>query len=188
MWWLPQISDTHIWESLWFESMYTMQGKTWSTRHTLFTLNPRRVPNHTSHVVHICNLSLIPTRLKHVLHPKEVLTIEDRLARPLSWVTSFPLPHECLGVRERYFSQVVTQIHQLIGSIYKHAIGTFNVCLRGLTNRSLTDTGGGYNVEGDGFSYHTPWPFQPAVSTFHLRAPHNFRISIQSLSTELKRE
>jgi hypothetical protein len=51
------------------------------------------------------------------LHLGEVLATEDRLIRPLSWVTSFPLPHDSLGVGERGFGQVVTQLHQLIGRI-----------------------------------------------------------------------
>jgi hypothetical protein len=51
------------------------------------------------------------------LQPGEVLVIEDRLAWPLSWVTSFPLPHDSLGVGERGFGHVVTQQHQLTGPI-----------------------------------------------------------------------
>jgi hypothetical protein len=51
------------------------------------------------------------------LHLGEVLAIEDRLARPSSWVTSFPIPHDSLGVGERSFGQVVTQLHQLTGPI-----------------------------------------------------------------------
>jgi hypothetical protein len=46
-WWLPQTRDAHIRESRWFESMYTLQGKTRSTRHTHPTLSPRMVPDHT---------------------------------------------------------------------------------------------------------------------------------------------
>jgi hypothetical protein len=38
---------THIRESRWFESMYTMQSKTRPTRHTLSTLNPHMVHDHT---------------------------------------------------------------------------------------------------------------------------------------------
>jgi hypothetical protein len=45
------------------------------------------------------------------LHPGEVLTTEDKLAQPSSWVTSFPLPHHSLAVGERGFGQVVTQLH-----------------------------------------------------------------------------
>jgi hypothetical protein len=51
------------------------------------------------------------------LHPGEVLATEDRLAQPLSWVTSFPLPHDSLGVGERDFGQVITQLHSLTGPI-----------------------------------------------------------------------
>jgi hypothetical protein len=51
------------------------------------------------------------------LHPREVLVTGDRLAQLSSWVTSFPLPHDSLGVGERGFGQVVTQLHQLTGPI-----------------------------------------------------------------------
>jgi hypothetical protein len=37
---------THIRESRWFKSMYTLQGKTWPTRHTLTMLSPRMVQYH----------------------------------------------------------------------------------------------------------------------------------------------
>jgi hypothetical protein len=101
------------------------------------------------------------------LHSEGVLATKDRLARPSPWVTSFFLPHDSLGVGERYFGQVVTQLYQLIRPIYQHAIGTFNACSQGPTHRSLTDTGGGYNLGGVDFPHTTPRPFQPTVSTFH---------------------
>jgi hypothetical protein len=168
--------------------MYTLQGKTRSTRHTLSTLDPCRVLNHTSHVVHVGNLLLVPRGQNRPLHPGEILAIKDRLARPSSWVTSFPLPHDSLGVGERGFDQVVTQLHQLIGLIYQHAIDTSNACLWGPTNRSLTDTDGGYNLRGVSFPHTTPWPSHPAVSTFHLRAPPGLELSIQSLPKDQERE
>jgi hypothetical protein len=90
------------------------------------------------------------------LHPGEVLTIKDRLAQPTSWVTSFSLPHDNLGVGERGFGQVVTQLQQLTRPIYQHVIGTFNACSRGPTHRPLIDTSGGYNLGGVGFPHHTP--------------------------------
>jgi hypothetical protein len=62
------------------------------------------------------------------------------------------------------------QLLGLPGPYHRHAIGTFNTCSRGPTHRSLTDTGGGYNLEGAGSLHTTPWPSQPAVSTFHLRS------------------
>jgi hypothetical protein len=123
-----------------------------------------------------------------LLHPEEVLATEGRLVRPSSWVTSSPLPHDSIGVGERGFGQVVTHLHQLIGPIYEHAIDTSNACLRGPTYRSLTDTGRGYNLGGAGFPHHTPRPSQLAVSTFHLRAPPDHRLSIQRLSIDVERE
>jgi hypothetical protein len=83
------------------------------------------------------------------------MAIKDRLAWLSSCVTSFSLPNGNLGVGERGFGQVVTQLHQLTGLIYQHVISTFNACSWGPTHQSLTDTGGGYNLEGAGFSYHT---------------------------------
>jgi hypothetical protein len=80
-------------------------------------LDLHRVSNPISHVVHVGNLSLVPTRMKQHLHSREVLVIQDRLARPSSWVTSFSLPHDSLGVEERDFGQVVTQLHYLTGPI-----------------------------------------------------------------------
>jgi hypothetical protein len=44
------------------------------------------------------------------------------------------------------------------GPIYQHVIGTFNICSWGPTHRSLTDTGGAYNLEGATFPHHTLWP------------------------------
>jgi hypothetical protein len=38
---------THLRESRWFESMYTLQGETRLTRHTYSTLSPCMVPDHT---------------------------------------------------------------------------------------------------------------------------------------------
>jgi hypothetical protein len=54
--------------------MYTLQGKTRSTRHTLSTLDLHRVPNHTSHVVYVGNLSLVLTRTKHAPTPGRSLS------------------------------------------------------------------------------------------------------------------
>jgi hypothetical protein len=51
------------------------------------------------------------------LHPGAVLAIEDRLTRSSSWITSFSLSHESLGVGEKGFGQVGTQLHQLTGPI-----------------------------------------------------------------------
>jgi hypothetical protein len=46
MWWLPQTSGAHIWESQQFESMYTLQEKTWPTCHTHPMFSPCMVLGH----------------------------------------------------------------------------------------------------------------------------------------------
>jgi hypothetical protein len=55
--------------------MYTLHGKTRSTHHTLSTLDLRRVPDHTSHVIHVGNLSLVPTRMKLAPTPERSLGV-----------------------------------------------------------------------------------------------------------------
>jgi hypothetical protein len=54
----------------------------------------------------------------------------------------------------------------LLGPYHQYVIGTFNTCSRGPTERSLTDTGGGYNLRGASFPRTTPRPSRPAVSPF----------------------
>jgi hypothetical protein len=104
-------------ESWRFESMYTLQRKTRSTRHTLFTLDLHRVPDPTSHVVHVGILSLVPTRTKQAPTPER--SLGDRRQTDLAVILGhlIPLPHNSLGVGERGFGQVVTQLHQLTGPI-----------------------------------------------------------------------
>jgi hypothetical protein len=101
------------------------------------------------------NLLLVPTRPKHALHPKEVLPTEDRLARPSPWVTSFFLPHDSLGVGERDFGQMVTQLHQLTGPISPACDRYVQYLLAGPTHWFLTDIGGGYSLKGIGFPHTT---------------------------------
>jgi hypothetical protein len=81
------------------------------------------------------------------LHPGEVLAIEDGLTQPSSWVTSFPLLHDSLGLGERGFDQVVTQLHQLTSPYHQHVTSTVNTCSRVSTPRSLTDTCESYHTE-----------------------------------------
>jgi hypothetical protein len=52
------------------------------------------------------------------------------------------------------------QLLGLPGPYHRHTIGTFNTCSRGPTERSLTDTGGGYNLEGVSLP-HTDSPTFP---------------------------
>jgi hypothetical protein len=58
------------------------------------------------------------------------------------------------------------QLLGLLDPYHQHAIGTFNTCSRGPTERFLIDTGEGYNLGGAGFPCTTPRPSRPAVSPF----------------------
>jgi hypothetical protein len=69
----------------------------------------------------------------------------------------------------------------LLGPYLHHVIGTFNTCSWRITHWSLTDIGGGYNLEGAGLPHHTPQPSQLTVSTFHLSVPPGLRLSIQQI-------
>jgi hypothetical protein len=59
----------------------------------------------------------------------------------------------------------------LLGPYHQHVIGTFKTCSRGPTHQSLTDTSGGYSVEGVGFSHTTLQPTQPTVLSFPPKGP-----------------
>jgi hypothetical protein len=58
------------------------------------------------------------------------------------------------------------QLLGLLGPYDQYAIGMFNTCSWGPTERSLTDIGGGYNLGGADFPRTTPRPSRPAVSHF----------------------
>jgi hypothetical protein len=73
----------------------------------------------------------------------------------------------------------------LPGPYHRHVIGTFNTCSRGPTHRSLTDTGGGYNLRCAGLPHTTLRPSQLVVSTFHLRASPGLQFN-QVSSTKSK--
>jgi hypothetical protein len=54
----------------------------------------------------------------------------------------------------------------LLGPHHQYAIVTFNTCSWGPTKRSLTNTSGGYNIEGVNFPCTTPRPSWLVVSHF----------------------
>jgi hypothetical protein len=151
--------------------MYTIQGKTWPIRHMLFMLSPCMTIR-ILHGSHIATFREPSTYLdgSHCSREKGLPTqfIAHRLTDP--------------RVHTQFLSQVNPwssrlkpnfyrwQATRLTEPIYQYAIGTFNTCSRGPTHRSLTNTGGGYSLEGVSFSHTTLWHSQPAVSTFQLRA------------------
>jgi hypothetical protein len=191
MWWLPQISNTHIQESRRFESMYTLQGKTQSTwrirfprqsmydRYTLSTGSSRTWQPFTSRRQSWAGPLLPRKRAPDTIY----ITPADRSAGlyPVS------LPSQLMKQWGQSQPFVDGRLLTLSGPYHRHEIGTFNTCSWGPTHRSLTDTGGGYNLEGASFVHTTLRSSQPMVSTFHLRAPPGLQF-IQNLSTKLEFE
>jgi hypothetical protein len=93
--------------------------------------------------------------------------------------------NEVVGLNEE---SVDDRLLGLLGLYHQHVISTFNTCSWGPTHRSLTDTGGAYNLRGYDFPYHTTYLSQPTVLHFHLRALAGLRLTNQPLPTEIKRE
>jgi hypothetical protein len=59
----------------------------------------------------------------------------------------------------------------LLDPYHQYVISTFNTCSRGPTHRSLTNTGGGYNLRGAGLPHHTHRPSQLMVLHFPPKGP-----------------
>jgi hypothetical protein len=98
-------------------------------------------------------------------------TIHNALADQLMGPYLVSLPGQPLKQWGQSQASIGNQLLGLPGPYHQYAIGTFNTCSQGPTHRSLTNTGGGYNLGGAGFPHTTRWPSQQPVSPFHLR-PH----------------
>jgi hypothetical protein len=155
--------------------MYTLQGKTRPTHHVRFarqsTYTRHTLPAGSPHTWQPFMKS--STTMNRVIAPKKKGSRHNprhvgKLIR--GSVPSFsPEPAiEAVGVK---LPSINNQLLGLPGSYHQHANGIFNTCSQGSTHRSLTNTGGGYNLGGVGLPHITHWPSQPHVSTFHLRVP-----------------
>jgi hypothetical protein len=166
---------THIQESRRFKSMYNLLGKTWPTQHVRFprqstyaqcTLpvgGPRTWQPFMRHW-HIWTDPTAPEK-KGSRHNRQ------HAGRPIRGsVPSFsPEPaNEAGGVSQAPDGD---QLLDLSGPYHRHMIGTFITCSWGSTHQFLTDTGGGYNLEGAGLPHtHSP-TFPTSCLPFPLVAP-----------------
>jgi hypothetical protein len=172
---LPQTSSTHIWESQQFESMYTLQGKTWPTHHMLSTLGPRMALDHpylTWFTYSNLSCSHQQSWAGPLLLRKGAFdTIHNTLAVRSVGMYPISLPSQPMKQWGQRQPSIDGLLLGLSGPYLRYAISTFNTYSWGSTHRSLIDTGGGYSLEGAGFSHTTLRPFQPTVSPFHLSVP-----------------
>jgi hypothetical protein len=83
-----------------------------------------------------------------------------RLTDP--WVHTYLLSRASQWSRGVSQAPIGNQLLGLPGPYHWHAIGTFNTCSQGPTHRSLTDTGGGYNLRGADLP-HTHSPIFPTI-------------------------
>jgi hypothetical protein len=75
----------------------------------------------------------------------------------------------------------------LLGPYHQHVINTFNTFSQGPTHRSLTDTGGDYNLRGAGLPHYTPQPSQLMVLRFPPKGP-SLSQGINPIPNELEME
>jgi hypothetical protein len=152
---------THIRESRWFESMYTLQGKTRPTCHVRFPHQSTYTRRTLLWAVPVRgNLLWVINRVgqSHCSREKGLPTQSTarRQTDPrvrtqfLSWANQWSSEESHTSINSRLLC--------LPGPYHRHAIGTFNTCSWGPTERSLTDTGGDYNLEGANFQRTTPRP------------------------------
>jgi hypothetical protein len=171
--------------------MYTLQGKTQPTRHTLSTLSPRMVYDHT--YLTWSTYSNLSYRCQQVwtdpLHPRRRAPDIIHSTTAVRSTDLYPasLPQQPKSSREKS-TPVDNWLLGLPGSYHWYAIGTFNTCSRGPTERSLIDTGRGYNIGGAGLP-HTHSPTFPTSSPhFPLMAPpglHFNHIFVEDQSVEI---
>jgi hypothetical protein len=159
---------THIWESRWFESMYTLQWKTGPTRHLYFPLQ-------STHARHTLSAGS-PRMWYPFIGSHKVET--GPYTRKKSWQLKIDWPSRRLGwphssshataleLGREVLAQWLHSYISLLGPYHQHAIGTFNTCSRGPTERSLIDTGGATTLEVPACHIPTLRPSQLAIPTF----------------------
>jgi hypothetical protein len=165
---------THIRESRRFESMYTLQGKL--DQHDTYAshTSPRTPGVRFLRAVPIRgNLPRAADRVgrSHCSREKGLST-----QSPAHRLTDPRVRTQFLSRANQWSSgenqtSINSRLLGLPGIYHRHVIGTFNTCSGGPIERSLIDTGGGYNLEGAGLPYtHSP-TFPTSCLPFPLVAP-----------------
>jgi hypothetical protein len=138
--------------------MYTLQGKIKPTRHTLSMRSPYIATFHT--VVNIFEQI-------HCIREEGLPTQSTARRSSDPRVRTQLLSHNSQISVEKSQSTIDNRLIVLPGLYHRHAIGTFNTCSQGPTERSLIDTDGGYNLGGAGL----PHTHSPSFRTSCLRFP-----------------
>jgi hypothetical protein len=151
-----------------------------SNRCTPYRGNPDQRATHFPHLVHvwsttirnscgphIATFQIVVNRFEQIHYTRE----EGLSTQSTAGRSSDPrartqlLSHNIQRAVGKSQAPVDNRLLGLPGPYHRHAIGTFNTCSRGPTERSLIDSGGGYNLGGAGLPYiHSP--------TFPISCPH----------------
>jgi hypothetical protein len=143
--------------------------ETQPTCHTLSTLSPCMVHDHT-YLTWSTYSNILYSRQQiwtDPLHPRRRApdtihnTTAIRSAGP--YPTSLPQQPKSSGEKS---TPVDNRLVGLSDPYHRHAIGTFNTCWRGPTERSLIDIDGATTLEVPACHIPTPRPSQPVVPTF----------------------
>jgi hypothetical protein len=181
---------THIRESRRFESMYTLQGKP-NQHATRFPRSIRVWPRTIclSRGPHIATFHAAVNRFEQIHCTREEgLPTQSTARRPSDpRVRTQLLSHKQPKSSGEKSTPVDNWLLGLPGPYHRHAIGTFNACSRGPTERSSIDTGGGYNLRGAGLPHtHSP-TFPTSCPHFPLMVPPGLHFNhILSKTKELR--
>jgi hypothetical protein len=117
---------------------------------------------------HIATFHTVVNRFEQIHYTREEgLLTQSTAQRPSDpQVRTQLLSHNSQRAVEKSQAPIDNRLLGLSGSYHWHATGTCNTCSRGPTERSLINTGDGYNLGGAGFPRTTPRPSRPAVSHF----------------------
>jgi hypothetical protein len=153
--------------------MYTMQGK------------PDKLGTYASHaspsmpLIHFLQQSMYMATFHADSTELDRFTATEKKGTP-DYIPSTPadrsmaphpisLPLTAIEAVTEIQTSVEDRLHQFTGSITLACDQYIQYLLAGLTQRSLTDMDGSYNLGGAGFPHDTPLPSQPMVLRFPLR-------------------
>jgi hypothetical protein len=161
-----RLAITHIWESRWFESTYTLHWKTRYTRHIRF-------PCQSTYMWHMLPVAVhVHGNLSQAINSiVQSLLLSRKRAPNTNPTPACGSTTQFLSEHSHWSSNECQESVDNAPSVYwaynhQHAIGTFNTCSLGPTHQSLTNTGGGYNLRGASLPHTTPQPSQPMALHF----------------------
>jgi hypothetical protein len=160
--------------------MYTLQGK--PNQHVTCFLHSVRVWSTTIRISrgpHIAIFHTVINRFEQIHCTREEgLPTQSTARRPSDpRVHTQLLSHNSQRAVGKNRAPVDNRLLGLPGPYHRHAIGTFNTCLRGPTERSLIDTGRSYNFGGAALPHTHSLTFPTSCTHFPVVAPSGLHLT-----------